>query len=189
MDVGCGAESGLELTWTHSNEIRLSLGPEVPFHGGRAFHLAPSLAGDAAQFEAPPCYRLRVGVHLRTGPMTLVHCSREEEKNTQTDNQYAGLARRTDTKRQRGKTNQSVWAVQDFPQRIFSTIIIIIVAVSLLSPEAFSLQRNIWCTRVNIKTIEPFCDFTPWFEMFVSFSFVSLSETTSSGPTMQAACC
>lgn len=78
MDVG----RGLESMWTHSNEVRLSLGPEVPFHGGRAFYLAPPLAGDAAQFEALPCYRLRVGVHLRTGPMTLVHCSTEDEITT-----------------------------------------------------------------------------------------------------------
>lgn len=66
------ASSG--MLCTHMDKIRLSFGPEVPFDGGRTIHLTPLLAGDAAQFEAPACHRLCVGVHLCTGSMTLIHC-------------------------------------------------------------------------------------------------------------------
>lgn len=59
------------------NKVGLSLGPEVPLHSGRAVHLAPPLTGDAAELEAFAGHRLGVRVHLRTGPMALVHWRRE----------------------------------------------------------------------------------------------------------------
>ena len=59
---------------THVNKTGLSLGPEVPFDDGRALHLTPLLAGDAAQLEALSGHCLGVGVHLCTGPVTLVDC-------------------------------------------------------------------------------------------------------------------
>lgn len=68
---------------THVNKLDFSFGPEVPFDAGIAFYLAPSLARDATQFEARVRHRLCVGVHLRTGPMTLVHCWDRQTVNTQ----------------------------------------------------------------------------------------------------------
>lgn len=59
---------------THLKEVSLSFGLEVPFDGSETLHFAPSLAGDAAQFEAHARHCLCVRVHLCTGPMTLVHC-------------------------------------------------------------------------------------------------------------------
>ncbi len=55
------------------NEVGLSFCSEVPFDGGRTIHLAPPLAGDAAQFEALARYSLCVRVHLCTGPTTMGH--------------------------------------------------------------------------------------------------------------------
>lgn len=59
---------------THQNKVSVPFGPEVPFDGGRTFHLTSPLAGDATQLEALACYGLSVRVHLCTGPLTLVHC-------------------------------------------------------------------------------------------------------------------
>lgn len=137
---GCCHIGNMLRLWrlcTHSNEIRLSFGPEVPFHGGGGFHLAPFLAGDTAQFETLPCHRLCVGVHLCTGPMTLVHCSRK----TQIDNQYAWLTRWTDTKRWREeKLIGQSGAVLDFPQH--SLLLLILLLQSLLLPPAAFYHRE-----------------------------------------------
>lgn len=62
------------------DKVGFSFGPEVPVDGGGAVHLAPPLAGDAAQFEVLARHRLRVGVHLGTGPVTLVHFVLQKKK-------------------------------------------------------------------------------------------------------------
>lgn len=133
---------------THSNEIRLSFGPEVPFYGGGGFHLAPFLAGDAAQFETLPCHRLCVGVHLRAGPMTLVHCCRK----TQIDNQYAWLTHWTDTKRWREeKLIGQSGAVQDFPQHSsmedYYYYSYYYCSLYCCHQQPFIIGKNIWCTH------------------------------------------
>lgn len=59
---------------THVDKAGLPLGPEVPLDVGVSFHLAPPLAGDAAQLEALPHHGLGVRVHLCTGAIAPVHC-------------------------------------------------------------------------------------------------------------------
>lgn len=54
---------------------------EVPVDGGHGGHLAPLLAGDAAQFEAFVGHGLCVRVHLHTGSVAKTRYRVEEMKN------------------------------------------------------------------------------------------------------------
>lgn len=56
------------------NKVGFSFGPEVPFHRGKAVHLAALLTRDTAQLEALSCHCLGVRVHFCTGSMATVRC-------------------------------------------------------------------------------------------------------------------
>lgn len=65
---------------THAIKVGLPFAPEVPFDGGGRLHLAPPLAGEAAQFEAFARDRLGVRVRLCTGP-TAVCCENQDKRS------------------------------------------------------------------------------------------------------------
>lgn len=60
-------------------KIGLPIGPEVPVDGGGSLHLAPPLAGDAAQLEASAGHGLGVRVHLCAGGVTPAHCEQNRD--------------------------------------------------------------------------------------------------------------
>lgn len=65
-------------------EVLLARSFEVPVDDGDGLHLAPPLAGDAAQLEALVGHGLRVRVQLHASAATQRRCGVWNEKNNKT---------------------------------------------------------------------------------------------------------